>query len=55
MTTDLSEVCRAELERLRELGRHRSLTVLSRGPGGRVVRAGQSLLNLSSNDYLGLG
>jgi 8-amino-7-oxononanoate synthase len=55
MTTDLLETCRAELERLRGLGRHRSLTVLSRGPGGRVERAGQNLLNLSSNDYLGLG
>ena len=55
MTADLSETCRAELERLRGLGRHRSLSVLSRGPGGAVERAGRSLLNLSSNDYLGLG
>jgi 8-amino-7-oxononanoate synthase len=55
MTTDLHETCRAELERLRGLGRHRSLGVLSRAPGGRIERAGQSLLNLSSNDYLGLG
>jgi len=53
--TDLPETCRAELERLRGLGRHRSLSVLSHGPRGSVERAGKSLLNLSSNDYLGLG
>jgi len=55
MTAPLTETCRAELERLRGLGRFRSLTVLSRGPGGSVKRAGRKLLNLSSNDYLGLG
>jgi len=55
MTADLTETCRAELERLRGLGRHRCLSVLSRHPGGAVERAGRSLLNLSSNDYLGLG
>ncbi len=55
MTAELTEACRAELERLRGLGRQRSLSVLSRGPGGAVERAGRSLLNLSSNDYLGLG
>lgn len=55
MTANLAEACRAELERLRGLGRHRSLPLLSRGPGARVERAGTSLLNLSSNDYLGLG
>jgi 8-amino-7-oxononanoate synthase len=55
MTADLRETCRAELALLRGLGRHRSLSVLSHGPGGAVERAGRSLLNLSSNDYLGLG
>jgi len=55
MTADLAGTCRAELERLRSLGRHRSLSVLSRGPRGAVEREGRSLLNLSSNDYLGLG
>ncbi len=55
MTADLTATCRAELERLRGQGRHRSLAVLSRGPGAQVERAGQRLLNLSSNDYLGLG
>lgn len=55
MTAELTEVCRAELERLSGLGRQRSLSVLSRGPRGAVGGAGRSLLNLSSNDYLGLG
>ena len=55
MKADLTESCRAELERLRGLGRHRSLSVLSHAPGGTVERAGRRLLNLSSNDYLGLG
>ncbi len=52
---DLRETCRAELARLRGLGRHRSLSVLSHRTGGAVERAGRRLLNLSSNDYLGLG
>jgi 8-amino-7-oxononanoate synthase len=55
MTATLADTCRAELARLRGLGRHRSLAVLTRGPGASVGRAGQPLLNLSSNDYLGLG
>jgi len=55
MTADLSETCRAELERLRGRGRHRSLTVLAHGQRGTVERGGRSLLNLSANDYLGLG
>lgn len=55
MMTDLRETCGAELERLRGLGRHRSLPVISRGPRGAVEHAGLGLLNLSSNDYLGLG
>jgi len=55
MTAELSETCRAELESLRGLGRHRSLSILSHRAGGGVERAGRYLLNLSSNDYLGLG
>jgi len=55
MTADLTETCRAELERLRGLGRHRSLSVISRAPGGAIERAGRCLVNLSSNDYLGFG
>lgn len=53
--TTLADDCRAELARLKALGRHRSLAVLCRGPAGAVARGGQPLLNLSSNDYLGLG
>ena len=55
MTADLSADCREELERLGALGRRRSISVLSRAAGGTVERGGQGLLNLSSNDYLGLG
>jgi 8-amino-7-oxononanoate synthase len=55
MTADLTDACSAELERLRGLGRQRGLTILSRHPAAQVERAGTRLLNLSSNDYLGLG
>lgn len=45
---------RTELARLQESGRLRQLRPLSGRQGCRVVYQGQELLNLTSNDYLGL-
>ena len=43
-----------ELDELRERGRLRSVPSLERPAPGRVKRAGRELIDLSSNDYLGL-
>ncbi|MGB0768436.1 MAG: aminotransferase class I/II-fold pyridoxal phosphate-dependent enzyme, partial [Phycisphaeraceae bacterium] len=49
----LSDACRAELDRLAEADRLRQLRAAE--PDGRhVVVVGERLLNLASNDYLGL-
>jgi 8-amino-7-oxononanoate synthase len=44
-----------ELEELRQLDRYRELPGLSARSGKHITLNGNSLLNLSSNDYLGLG
>ncbi len=46
---------RLELDELRTLGRYRVLPDISARNGKDIVVNGQNLLNLSSNDYLGLG
>lgn len=43
-----------ELDDLRSRSLYRQLTGVTREEGGRMTRDGRSLLNLSSNDYLGL-
>ncbi len=52
--TDLSESLRAELDQLRQEGRFRELAVLEGPQDSEVVIGGQRLINLSSNNYLGL-
>lgn len=54
MAEDPRESFRLELGALRERGQHRSIRTLSRRPGGKVALDGHELLDLSSNDYLGL-
>jgi 8-amino-7-oxononanoate synthase len=49
------ERIRRELDELRALDRYRLLPDISARNGKAIVVNGQSLLNLSSNDYLGLG
>jgi len=49
------ERIRRELDELRALDRYRVLPDISARKGKAIVVNGQSLLNLSSNDYLGLG
>ncbi len=49
------ERIRRELDELRALDRYRLLLDISTRNGKAIVVNGQSLLNLSSNDYLGLG
>ena len=49
------ERIRRELDELRALDRYRILPDISARNGKAIVVNGQSLLNLSSNDYLGLG
>ncbi|MFZ4523963.1 MAG: aminotransferase class I/II-fold pyridoxal phosphate-dependent enzyme [Chlorobium sp.] len=49
------ERIRRELDELRALDRYRILPDISARNGKDIVVNGQSLLNLSSNDYLGLG
>jgi len=49
------ERIRRELDELRALDRYRVLPDISARNGKAIVVNGQSLLNLSSNDYLGLG
>lgn len=55
MTEDIYDTYRGELERLRGRNQYRSLQQLSRRPAGVVVSEEGVLLNLSSNDYLGMG
>ena len=43
-----------ELEQMRKSGMFRSLRPLSKRGAGTVEQAGRTLINLSSNDYLGL-
>jgi 8-amino-7-oxononanoate synthase len=45
---------RTELDRLGHAGLRRTLAATAPGPDGRAARHGQTLLNFSSNDYLGL-
>ena len=52
--TDLRESLRAELDQLRQEGRFRELAVLEGPQDSEVVIGGQRLINLSSNNYLGL-
>jgi len=49
------ERIRRELDELRAFDRYRVLPDISARKGKAIVVNGQSLLNLSSNDYLGLG
>ena len=49
------ERIRRELDDLRTLDRYRALPDISARNGKEIVFNGQNLLNLSSNDYLGLG
>ncbi len=46
--------CLAELDRLAQAGLRRTLAETTHPKPGRAERAGQSLLNFSGNDYLGL-
>ncbi len=52
--TELSESLRAELDQLRAEGRLRPLAVLESPQDAEVEIGGQRLINLSSNNYLGL-
>ncbi len=49
------ERIRQELDGLRQLDRYRVLPDITARQGNHIAVGGQSLLNLSSNDYLGLG
>ncbi len=49
------ERIRQELNGLRQLDRYRVLSDITARQGNHIAVSGQSLLNLSSNDYLGLG
>ena len=48
------ESIRAELEKMRQSGMYRSLRPLANRGAGTVEHEGRTLINLSSNDYLGL-
>lgn len=50
----LDAIAAAALDRFAAAGRRRSLTPVERLPGGRVRRHGRTLVDFSSNDYLGL-
>jgi 8-amino-7-oxononanoate synthase len=50
----LDDEARAELRRLDEVGRLRTPRVVDGALGARIVLDGRSVLNLASNDYLGL-
>lgn len=52
--TDLDTSLRTDLDRLREEGRYRPLVVLESPQDAEVVIDGRRLINLSSNNYLGL-
>ena len=52
--TDLNASLREELDQLRAEGRFRPLVVLESAQDAEVVIAGRRLINLSSNNYLGL-
>ncbi|MGA9776535.1 MAG: 8-amino-7-oxononanoate synthase, partial [Candidatus Dormiibacterota bacterium] len=51
---DLNQSLADELEQLRREGRFRALAVLEGPQDSEVVIGGQRLINLSSNNYLGL-
>ena len=55
MNKQFHERIRRELDDLRTLDRYRVLPDISDRNGKEIVFNGQNLLNLSSNDYLGLG
>jgi glycine C-acetyltransferase len=52
--TDLDQSMREELDQLRAEGRFRPLVVLESAQDAEVVIEGRRLINLSSNNYLGL-
>jgi 8-amino-7-oxononanoate synthase len=50
----LDEHLNAALARVESAGRRRTLRAASLAPGGRIARGGRTLVDFSSNDYLGL-
>jgi 8-amino-7-oxononanoate synthase len=52
--SDFDDELRERLEAIREQGLYRQLRRVDSAQGPRIERAGRTLLNFSSNDYLGL-